>query len=73
MGLFNTVAVVGSCLFLFSCLGWLCIAFKRPAVATSSADTWGGHTLEWSADPLVIEVASDRPLLDLAEREEAES
>jgi len=63
----NLVALVGSVLLLVGALGWFANGIRRLTGGAAPSDPWGGHTLEWAADPSAVEVASERPLLDVLE------
>jgi heme/copper-type cytochrome/quinol oxidase subunit 1 len=63
----NLVALVGSVLLLVGALGWFANGIRRLTGVAAPSDPWGGHTLEWAADPSAVEVASERPLLDALE------
>ena len=63
----NVVALVGSVLLLVGALGWFANGIRRLTGVAASSDPWGGHTLEWAADPSSVVVTSERPLLDALE------
>jgi heme/copper-type cytochrome/quinol oxidase subunit 1 len=63
----NLVALVGTVLLLVGAIGWFANGIRRLTGVAAPADPWGGHTLEWAADPSSVEVTSERPLLDALE------
>ena len=63
----NLVALVGAVLLLAGAIGWFANGIRRLTGVAAPADPWGGHTLEWTADPSSVEVTSERPLLDALE------
>ena len=54
-------------LLLAGAIGWFANGIRRLTGVAAPADPWGGHTLEWTADPSSVEVTSERPLLDALE------
>jgi cytochrome c oxidase subunit 1 len=69
--LLNAISFAGGLLVLLAVVIFvvnLAVSLAR-SIEGDAHDPWGGHTLEWAANPATVAVASASPLLDAREAE----